>query len=187
VTPPCVICGQPVKPPHRPSRLNKTCGRTSVRRRQQSATACGTGSAWCSERTTDRLYVGRDAVRPLHVPELLSPLLSPRLTMTTTDTRTEAHTHCWHTPNWSVTLTCYPPRREEICCHCGANQFVPIPQPPIPDGHGPHYPRPFGAPITIPFNVTSGTHADPTRNCKCRPENGGSGVCNCVLGGTVTF
>jgi hypothetical protein len=25
-TPPCVICGQPVKPPHRPSRLNKTCG-----------------------------------------------------------------------------------------------------------------------------------------------------------------
>lgn len=29
--------------------------------------------------------------------------------------------------------------------------------------------------------------ADPTRNCPCRPENGGSGVCGCVLGGpTVT-
>lgn len=24
---------------------------------------------------------------------------------------------------------------------------------------------------------------DPTRTCPCRPENGGSGVCGCVLGG----
>lgn len=25
--------------------------------------------------------------------------------------------------------------------------------------------------------------ADPTRGCPCRPENGGSGVCGCILGG----
>lgn len=68
----------------------------------------------------------------------------PHLAPKPAEPKMEAHTHCWHTPAVTITLASYPPQRDEVCCHCGAKQRVVEPLPPIPDGHGPHYPRAFG-------------------------------------------
>lgn len=39
----------------------------------------------------------------------------------------------------------------------------------------------------LPGTPQDSCRPDPTRNCPCRPENGGSGVCGCVMGaGQVT-
>lgn len=94
----------------------------------------------------------------------------------------EAHTHCWHRGG-SLTspLASYPPQHQETCCHCGAVQFVSDPVPPIPEGHGPHHPN---APVV---NRIGYSRTDQTARCICRVENGGSGVCNCVLGCTTTY
>jgi len=66
---------------------------------------------------------------------------------------TTCNDHCWHTPTFTNTIACYPPREQHVCCHCGTVQYKEIPQPPIPEGHGPHYPRPFGN--TVVYNWTA--------------------------------
>lgn len=89
-------------------------------------------------------------------------------------------THCYHAEN--STFTSYPPQYPEICCHCGDRRVTRPAEPPPPPGHGKYYPR--QALFTYPYNTTTGS----TRNCACRPENGGSGICGCVLGGpTITY
>lgn len=37
--------------------------------------------------------------------------------------------------------------------------------------------------LSLLLGNLGGTVVDRTRNCPCRPENGGSGVCGCTLGG----
>ena len=37
--------------------------------------------------------------------------------------------------------------------------------------------------FTLPPAAASWDPSDRTRNCPCRPENGGSGVCGCILSG----
>jgi hypothetical protein len=62
-----------------------------------------------------------------------------------------ACTHCWHDRNgmYGVTLTTWPPSpHPEVCCHCGTSRMVAPEPPPIPPGHGPHYPRPTVYPYT---------------------------------------
>lgn len=56
------------------------------------------------------------------------------------------HECCWHPLNFSYTVS--PPITPERCCHCGVERTR-MPEPlPIPDGHGPFYPRSF---TTITF------------------------------------
>lgn len=87
-------------------------------------------------------------------------------------------THCYH--RQPTTYLTYPPQYPEICCHCGNQRVVRPSEPPAPPGHGPYYPR--QQPYSLYFTTTGGTHS-----CSCRPENGGSGICNCTLGGpTIT-
>jgi hypothetical protein len=91
--------------------------------------------------------------------------------------------HCWHTDStYTYTITVWPPMTPRVCCFCGLRELYRPPPPPIPDGHGPHYPQPFRS---YPVNSTGGTsHYD---TCSCNPKNGGSGICGCVLGSsTVT-
>lgn len=96
-------------------------------------------------------------------------------------TMTAACEHCWHTDTTSTfTYTSYPPATPRVCCHCGLRELYRPPLPPIPDGHGPYYPR--QQPYTVTFPSYSNTYAE---QCACNPKNGGSGVCNCTLGGTT--
>lgn len=48
------------------------------------------------------------------------------------------HAHCWHEDAGSD-APAVP--REEVCCHCGARRMMRLRQVPIPEGHGPYYPR----------------------------------------------
>lgn len=63
--------------------------------------------------------------------------------------KTEAHTHCWHGSAVTLSYASYPSQHDEVCCHCGAKRRVMDEAPPIPDGHGPHYPRAGGGPFTV--------------------------------------
>lgn len=84
--------------------------------------------------------------------------------------------HCWHLDTQSTyTLATWPPVTPRVCCHCGVRELYRPPTPPIPPGHGPYYPNPYGATWTI---NTQGTHFD---TCSCNPKNGGSGICGCTL------
>lgn len=97
---------------------------------------------------------------------------------------TTEHTCCWHRRN-NLTYTTFPPRWDEICCHCGKVEVRTPPQPPPPPGHGPHYPQPY----TYPYTLGGGQWKTfSPASCACNPANGGSGICGCVLGsGTVTY
>lgn len=55
--------------------------------------------------------------------------------------------HCWHL-EWNMVKSTGAVQRR-ICCHCGLREFYQDPPPPIPDGHGPHYPR------DIPWTFTT--------------------------------
>lgn len=37
------------------------------------------------------------------------------------------------------------------------------------------------------MDSTRPTTTDRTAGCPCRPENGGSGICGCILGGLVVY
>jgi hypothetical protein len=37
--------------------------------------------------------------------------------------------------------------------------------------------------LPLPARPRTSLDLDPTRSCPCRPENGGSGICGCTLGG----
>ena len=43
---------------------------------------------------------------------------------------------------------------------------------------------PIGYPYLSPYVRQETTMKDPTSTCPCRVENGGSGICNCIFGGT---
>jgi hypothetical protein len=94
---------------------------------------------------------------------------------------TTEHSCCWH-HRTNTTLTTYPPRWEEICCHCGKVEWRTPPKPAPPPGHGQFFPHPQ------PYTVGGAWKTFSPASCACNPANGGSGVCGCVLGsGTVTF
>lgn len=98
------------------------------------------------------------------------------------------HTCCFHIDT-QVMLASYPPRMQyqEVCCFCNAKRRYEPPQPSPPTGHGPYHPlvSPYKYPYrTYTTGTFGGTH-NGTRNCPCRPENGGSGICGCILGGPV--
>ena len=106
-----------------------------------------------------------------------------------------SHEHCWHRKD-SFTFTAYPPQWNEICCHCGMVERRTFQPPPPPPGHGAFYPRdwspfPYGTSTGWTHTIPCGdqTHmvpcGDQRRSCPCRPENGGSGICNCILGSPV--
>lgn len=48
------------------------------------------------------------------------------------------HTCCWHTTTMAITTA--GTSRSEVCCHCGVKRVTPPTRPPVPAGHGPHYP-----------------------------------------------
>lgn len=90
------------------------------------------------------------------------------------------HECCWHTTS-GLTSTSLPPRISEVCCHCGVRRDRTL-TPPIPEGHGPHYPHyPHQLPTITTWTGGTSKFVDRTANCPCRPENGGSGICGCVL------
>lgn len=99
----------------------------------------------------------------------------------------DEHTCCWHFTATSSTYTYWVGGgtvTQEVCCHCGKLRVKQPEPPPIPTGHGKFYPRPQAPTWTF----TNTPMVDPTRHCPCRSENGGSGICNCILGsGTVTL
>lgn len=93
----------------------------------------------------------------------------------------EACNHCYHADGY--VFATYPATYPEICCHCGDRRHVRPPEPPPPPGHGKYYPRQSRYTPYWGKTVTGGAHT-----CQCLPENGGSGVCNCTLGGaTITY
>lgn len=93
-----------------------------------------------------------------------------------------AHTCCWHVQNTTM-YTSFPPLTPEVCCHCGATRTRRPEPPPPPPGHGPYYPQPWTFGTWGTGTITHGNFG-----CPCRVENGGSGVCNCTLGGpTITY
>jgi hypothetical protein len=88
--------------------------------------------------------------------------------------------HCYHADGY--VFTTYPASYPEVCCQCGDRRMVRPAEPPPPPGHGPFYPQQARWPY--PYTTTTGG----TSRCSCRPENGGSGICGCVLGGpTITY
>ena len=100
------------------------------------------------------------------------------------ETTLPTHECCWHNAPGSMTTVYYPTGQvtggREVCCHCGVVRDI---KPPVPPGHGPFFPQPVW-----PYWGTYTTGGSLRRNCPCRTENGGSGVCNCVLGSpTITY
>lgn len=111
------------------------------------------------------------------------------------------HECCWHSLNYSYAT--FPPLTPQVCCHCGANRTLRPDLPPPPPGHGPHYPRSYGGtligtggwgttttgttPLTPCGSGSISTGKFDTSMCPCRIENGGSGACHCILGGSTTF
>lgn len=91
----------------------------------------------------------------------------------------EEHTCCWHRNSRAVIAT-NPPQFEEVCCHCGKIAWRTPPKPEPPPGHGPYYPQP------APYTMGGAWKTFSSHSCGCRPENGGNGVCNCILGSHVT-
>lgn len=52
-----------------------------------------------------------------------------------------SHEHCWHVDSHAMfTMAIWPPMMARICCNCGQREMYREP-PPIPEGHGPFYPR----------------------------------------------
>lgn len=98
-----------------------------------------------------------------------------------------ACTHCWHTDTGTtMTLSVWPPVTPRVCCFCGLRELYRPPAPPIPEGHGPYYPQPYGT-GTWPYAFTQTGGVSHVDQCACNPKNGGSGICGCTLGGpTIT-
>lgn len=73
-----------------------------------------------------------------------------------TDATHLSHEHCWHEDTTSqVRLAIWPPAIPRVCCFCGAREMYRPPQPPIPNGHGPFYPRPHPYTVTFMTNASS--------------------------------
>lgn len=89
-------------------------------------------------------------------------------------------TCCWHHNGY--TMTSNPPQWDETCCNCGAQRRRSEDISELLEQHGPHMP---GARQFV-WRVVPAT-AGRTAHCPCRRENGGSGICGCVLGSTVTW
>lgn len=93
------------------------------------------------------------------------------------------HTCCFHLDT-QVMLASYPPQYKEVCCFCGVRRHYTPPKPAPPSGHGPYHPTvyPYGTFGGTTYTTTGTLTVGGTHNCPCRPENGGSGICGCILG-----
>lgn len=70
-----------------------------------------------------------------------------------------ACTHCWHTDTTrTMTVAVWPPVTPRVCCFCGRRENYRPEPPPIPEGHGPYYPRPH----TYTMHFSSGTSTSST-------------------------